>query len=230
MVSREPLDKMCPNWKLHGGQRHSIGPQEFTLQLHRQLARGRNLGFEQLHVCGRTGYLIKATLFSLGYTVIIKATTMEKQQRLQAEVDNYHHLRGLQGQHIPVCLGDFKPRVAYWYHGKLMALMMILSWSGTRLQHVIDDENSSFFHQERDKALAVLRSRGLIHGDNEWRNMLWDDLSGRLFVIDLEDVKWLKRPRALEPMSGNTRRTHCIGARGKTHGLKRVEICGMTEF
>ncbi|KAJ6134491.1 hypothetical protein N7523_000813 [Penicillium sp. IBT 18751x] len=222
MVNREPLDKKCPNWKIHGGQRHSMGPQEFTRQLHRQLARDRDLGFEQLHVCGRTGYLMKATLLSRGYTVIIKATTVEKQHRLQAEVDNYHYLRSLQGQHIPVCLGDFKPRVAYWYHGKLMAQMMILSWSGTRLQHVINDGNSSFFHQERDKALAVLRSRGVIHGDSEWRNMLWDDLSGRMVVIDLEDVKWLKRPRALEPMSGNTRRAHVRAMKYKP-GLERVE-------
>lgn len=104
---------------------------------------------------------------------------------------------------------------------------MVLSWSGTRLQHVISDGNSSFFHQERDKALAVLRSRGVIHSDSEWRNMLWDDLSDRLVVIDLEDVKWLKRPRALEPTSSNTQRNHCIGARKNKHGLKRMEICDM---
>ncbi|KAI2886137.1 hypothetical protein CBS63078_11038 [Aspergillus niger] len=41
--------------------------------------------------------------------------------------------------------------------------MMNLSWSGTRLQHVIHDENYSFFHQARDKALAVLRSRRVNH-------------------------------------------------------------------
>ena len=212
MVNREHLDKECPNWKLHGGQRHSMGPQELTRRLHCQLARNRNHGFEQLHVCGRTGYLMKAILLTHGYTVIIKATTTEKQHLLQAEVDNYRYLRSLQGQQIPVCLGAFTPRVAYWYHGKLMAQMMILSWSGTRLQHVINDENSSFFHRERDKALTVLRSHGVVHGDSEWRNMLWDDLDGRLFVIDLEDVKRLKRPRALEPTSGNTRHGHSNGA------------------
>lgn len=227
MVNRDPLDKKCPNWKLHGSQRHSIGPLEFIGQLHGQLVRDRALGFEQLHVCGRTGYLMKATLLSRGYTVIIKATTVEKQHRLQEEADNYRRLGSLQGQHIPVCLGIFKPRIAYWYHGQLMAQMMILSWAGTRLQHVIDDQNSRFFHQEREKALAVLRSRGVIHGDSEWRNMLWDDLSERLFVIDLEEVKWLKRPGALEPTSGNTRNSHYVGARGNKHGLKRVEICDM---
>ncbi|BCR99884.1 uncharacterized protein AKAW2_50226S [Aspergillus luchuensis] len=223
LANREPLDKNCPNWELHGGRRHSIGQQEFRRQLHRQLARDRELGFEQLHVCGRTGYLIKATLLSRGYTVIMKATTVEKQHRLRTEVDNYHRLRNLQGQYIPVCLGDFKPRVAYWYHGKLMAQMMILSWSGTRLQHAIDDGNSHFFQQERDKALTVLRSRGVIHCDSEWRNMLWDDLSSRLAVIDLEDVKWLKRARALESVSANTRRTRCVRAVKYKPGLERVE-------
>ena len=38
--------------------------------------------------------------------------------------------------------------------------------------------------------------------------MLWDGLGSRLVVIDLEDVKWLKRPRTLEPTSGNVRHGH----------------------
>ncbi|KAJ5751255.1 hypothetical protein N7533_008283 [Penicillium manginii] len=208
ILNRGPLDKTCPNWKLHGGQRHTIGPQEFTRQLHRQLARDRYLGFEQLHVCGRTGYLIKATLLSRGYTVMIKATTMEKQHRLRVEADNYRYLRNMQGQNIPVCLGTFTPRVSYWYHGELMEQMMILSWSGRRLQHAINDENTIFFHQEREKALAVFRSHGVIHCDSEWRNMLWDDIGSRLIVIDLEDLERLKRSRALEPTSGNARHDH----------------------
>lgn len=49
----------------------------------------------------------------------------------------------------------------------------------------------------------MLRSYGVVHSDSEWRGMLWDDLGGRLVVIDLEEVKWLKRPRALESTSGN---------------------------
>ena len=82
-------------------------------------------------------------------------------------MENYRHLKSLQAQQIAVCLGAFTPRVTYWYHGELMAKMMILSWSGTRLRHVINDENSAFFHQERDQALTVLRSRGVVHGADE---------------------------------------------------------------
>ncbi|KAJ6035569.1 uncharacterized protein N7446_010330 [Penicillium canescens] len=104
-----------------------------------------------------------------------------------------------------------------------MAQMMILSWSGTRLQHVISDENSSFFHQQCDKALAVFRSHGVVHSDGEGRNMLWDDLGGRLVVIDLEDVRWLKRPRTLEPISGNTRRGHRVGM-GKNRQSLTVQV------
>ena len=43
-------------------------------RLHRQLARNRNHGLEQVYVCGRTGYPVKATLLSHGYTMVIKAT------------------------------------------------------------------------------------------------------------------------------------------------------------
>ncbi|KAF9882709.1 hypothetical protein FE257_005504 [Aspergillus nanangensis] len=205
LANRGPLDKSCPNVTLHGGTRHSIEVQEFICQLRDQLARDRFHGFKQLHICGRTGYLLKATLPSHGYTVIIKATTAEKEHRLAAEVDNYHHLRSLQGQHIPVCLGTFTPPVPYWYHGKAMAQMMVLSWSGWRLQQIINADNSDFFYNERENALATLRSHGLDHGDSEWRNMLWDDRENRLIVIDLEDVTWSKRPRALESTSGNAR-------------------------
>ena len=155
---------------------------------------------------------MKTALLSHGYTVIIKAITAEKQHLIGAELENFRSLRSLQGQEIPVCLGAFTPRFSYWYHGELMAQMMILSWSGRRLQHVINNENSSFLYWERDNALAILRSHGVVHGDSEWRNMLWDDLGSRLIVIDLEDMKWLNRPRALEPTSGNAQHAHRVKA------------------
>lgn len=210
LANRGLLDKSCPNVALHGDARHSIEAPEFICQLRDQLARDRVHGFKQLDICGRTGYLLKATLLSHGYTVIIKATTAEKEHRLTEEVDNYHHLRSLQGQYIPVCIGTFTPPVQYWYHGEPMAQMMVLSWSGRRLQQIINAENSDFFYNARKNALATLRSYGLDHGDSEWRNMLWDDRENRLIVIDLEDVTWSKRPRALESTSGNARDRRCL--------------------
>ncbi|CRL28447.1 unnamed protein product [Penicillium camemberti] len=53
--------------------------------------------------------------------------------------------------------------------------------------------------------------------------MLWDDLSGQLIVIDLEDMKLLKRRRVLESTSGNTWRSYRVGT-GKTtdHRVSRL--------
>ena len=56
---------------------------------------------------------------------------------------------------------------------------------------------------ERARVLGILDSNGIVHGDTEWRNMLWNDQEGKLVVIDLEDVKRLKRPRPLGASSGN---------------------------
>lgn len=50
----------------------------------------------------------------------------------------YCRLRLLQEYQIPVCVGQFTPRITCWYHGKLMARMMILSWAGARVQNFIN--------------------------------------------------------------------------------------------
>ncbi|CDM32765.1 unnamed protein product [Penicillium roqueforti FM164] len=55
MISSDFPATFLARAKLHGGQKHSMGPQSFTRWLHRQLSRNRNHGFEQLRVCGRTG-------------------------------------------------------------------------------------------------------------------------------------------------------------------------------
>ncbi|KAL4941663.1 hypothetical protein BDV06DRAFT_193960 [Aspergillus oleicola] len=221
MANRGPLDNECPNRQHHGGQRHSMDPCELTRKLHHQLVQNRDEGFEPLHIRGRTGYLLKATLLSHGYTVVIKATTKEKEYALKAEVDNYRRLQSLQGDQIPICLGDFEPNIKYWYHGEIMTHMMILSWSGTRLQRIINNENSAFFHEERNKCLSILRSHGVVHKDKEWRNMLWDEFTRRLVVIDLEDVEWLerpKRPRSFQSTTGNL----CHVARARKNKQRRL--------
>ncbi|PLB43838.1 hypothetical protein P170DRAFT_459415 [Aspergillus steynii IBT 23096] len=189
IVHRGPLNKNCPNLQQHSSPRHPMGPREFTYKLHCQLVQNRDQGFEILHICGRTGY-----------TIVIKATTEEKPYSFHAKVNNYHRLQSLQGYQIPVCLGHFKPN------------------SGIRLQKVISNENSDFFHKERDKCLAVLWSHGVVHKDKKWRNMLWDELTGRLVVIDLEDIEWIKQPRPLQPTSANSSGRHIAGVQQRKEG------------
>lgn len=80
LVNQDRLDPNCPNAHKHGLERHLIGPRELTQRLHDQLLRDWTEGFEQLHIWGRTGYLLKVSLLSLGYTIVIKATTAKGAQ------------------------------------------------------------------------------------------------------------------------------------------------------
>lgn len=43
-------------------------------------------GFEQLHICGRSDYLLKASLLSHGYTVV-GATTAQETAQLGSATD-----------------------------------------------------------------------------------------------------------------------------------------------
>ena len=208
LVNRGPLDQGCPNANDHasknGSLRHLLDARQFTRQLHAQLAKDRNKGFEILDIRGRTGFMLKATLLCLGYTVIIKATTAEKKHNLRREIDNFDRLRPLQGFSIPVCVGEFSPRVSYWYHGELMAHMMILSWSGIRVQNIVNKNKSKmpFFEHEQEKVAEALRAYGAEHCDREWRNMLWNESSQCTIMIDLENLSWSAR-LPLRSTSGN---------------------------
>ncbi|KAE8146486.1 hypothetical protein BDV25DRAFT_169850 [Aspergillus avenaceus] len=189
LLTQDQLDPKCPNVHEHGIGRHPFESKQFVRQLHCQLLKDRESGFEQLHIRGRTGFILKATLLSHGYTVIIKATSAQQEASLQKEIGIYHHLRGLQGNHIPVRLGGFRPGISYWYHGQRMTLMMVLGWSGVRVQKIINKENEPFFRAERRQLREVLQPYGVLHGDLEWRNMLWNSDMNRAFMIDFEDVK-----------------------------------------
>ncbi|PYI09802.1 hypothetical protein BO78DRAFT_394683 [Aspergillus sclerotiicarbonarius CBS 121057] len=198
------LDPRCPNVGEHGNfKRHRITAKQFIYKLHAQLKQSRSKGFEQLHIRGRTGFMLKASLLSHGYTVIIKGTTARREHSLQMEIDTYRHLRTLQGYQIPVCLGDFELGIPYWYHGELLTRMMVLGWSGIRAHNAINRDNASSFESERTNLLDCLQSHGIVHRDSAWRNILWDESAGRLVMIDLEEVSWTERRLPLMRTSGN---------------------------
>ncbi|KAG5303819.1 peptidase family M20/M25/M40 protein [Histoplasma capsulatum G186AR] len=53
-------------------------------------------------------------------------------------------------------------------------------------------------------ARGIGGSNRVKHKDKEWRNMLWDEQTGHLAVIDLEDVEWVKRRPPLQSKPENT--------------------------
>ncbi|KAJ5794090.1 hypothetical protein N7457_000689 [Penicillium paradoxum] len=189
---KDYLDLDCPNASDHGIERHSINSQEITDRLSAQLLESRYEGFQQLHVIGRTCYLIKAVLLSHGYTVLIKATTARQSRRIKGEARNYRDLIALQGSKIPVCLGMFEPKLPYWYHGSQMRYMLVLSWSGIRLDHEVSPGLRHFIEMQLEELQSILQEHGVIQRDAAYRNVLWNSASHSLVMIDLEDMKWLQ--------------------------------------
>ncbi|KAJ5482088.1 hypothetical protein N7475_000900 [Penicillium sp. IBT 31633x] len=186
------LDENCPNASDHGTGRHSINSQEIIDRLNDQLLQSRYNGFRQLHIIGRTCYLIKATLLSHGYTVLIKATSANHAHRIKGELRNYRDLIPLQGSKIPVCLGMFEPQDPYWYHGSQMRYMLVLSWSGIRTDHQTGLEIRNFIDKQLRELENTLQEHGVIQRDAAYRNVLWNPVSRSLVMIDLEDMKWLQ--------------------------------------
>ncbi|GAD92050.1 hypothetical protein PVAR5_0636 [Paecilomyces variotii No. 5] len=186
LVKGDPLDPSCPNVKEHGHIVHGLNADDFTRLLSDQLSGDRETGFEQLHIVGRTGFILKGTLLSHGYTVLLKATTAQRLPNLKEEVKVYRQLDLLQRKQISVCIGDFALQVPYWYHGQHMVHMLILSWAGIRVKKVITAQNESFFLQQRDGILSHIKAVGVTHNDAEWRNILWSEETDGLVVIDFE--------------------------------------------
>ncbi|KAL1978974.1 hypothetical protein VTN96DRAFT_7856 [Rasamsonia emersonii] len=210
LVEGGPLDLACPNVQSHGSQNHLLSAQEFIRRLCLQLSNNQEKDFEPLHICGRTGFLMKATLTSHGYTVVIKATTADLVSRLQHEKKVYDLLRSLQGREIPVCIGDFSPQVPYYYHGQVMAHMLVLSWAGIRTQNIVNKDNEHWFLQKREVALSKIRSFGVIHRDVAWRNVLWNEETNSAIMIDFEDAILTlqqsrgRHPNAQKPQNGKS--------------------------
>jgi hypothetical protein len=133
--------------------------------------------------------MIKARLKSHGYTVLIKATEEKTRDKLMTEFHTYTALRDLQGTVIPVCLGEFQPRCPYWYHGSQMVSMMILSWSGMRInKHEASPQLVRLMNREGSRASDIVAQHGFFEMDPAWRNVLWNKETRSCFAIDLEDV------------------------------------------
>ncbi|KAJ5158704.1 uncharacterized protein N7500_008355 [Penicillium coprophilum] len=188
------LDENCPNVAEHGMARHQLNSQEICDRMNEQLRENRYRGFQQLHIVGRTCYLLKATLRSHGYTMMIKATGTSQSRRIKAELINYQSLKSLQGSQIPVCLGMFEPKIPYWYHGVQMNYMLLLSWSGIRTDEHTTYETTQYLEQEMRKLEDILQEHGVVQKDAAFRNVLWNPDTESFMMIDLEDMKWLKGP------------------------------------
>ena len=216
-----PLDRQCPNVLDHyeegyTGNLHQLSGEEFRMLLGEQLRRGRGDACQPLWMQGARGALFRVILTSHGYTVVGKGTVTAYIKDLRHEAEVYRRLVALQAIHIPICLGSIDLDSPFYYDtGVRIMHFLLLSWAGKCL-----DESKTAPSTDRQtwtsdlvRAVNAIHGAGVLHQDIRMPNLLWNEETKRVMVIDFEGAEIVKAKavrQALAPISPNRKRKRAV--------------------
>ncbi|KAJ2974721.1 hypothetical protein NUW58_g8564 [Xylaria curta] len=183
-------DTTCPNSQDHKSKH--ISSSEFIRLARDQLAtdRGCDADCTPLYLAGAIGALFKFRLSSHGYTLVAKGTELMDLDRLNHERDVYSWLQPVQGEHVPVCLGMTDLELPYYYDCGVYTHFLFLSWSGRSLYKCLAQLNKPDTLSAVEAAYSSLHRQGALHLDAEARNILYDDRTQKIMIIDFERTKF----------------------------------------
>ncbi|RMJ08723.1 hypothetical protein CDV36_011663 [Fusarium kuroshium] len=179
-----PMDQKCPNLADHGNMHITLG--EFLRLARDQLAvdRGKDADCVPLYLSGSRGSLFKFRLSSHGYTLVVKGVEGMDTEHLLHESKIYSHLRDLQGEFVPVCLGVIDLTTPYYFDSGVYEDFMFLSYGGRPVLKELKEVNPDVVN-EILAALGRIHQHGVLHRDAEPRNVLYDKRTGRCMMVDL---------------------------------------------
>ena len=181
------LDQNCPNVSSHpgteNGNRHAVGIERFKALVREQLATNLDQDCEPLGKQGARGALFKITLTSHGYTFVSKGTVSVFVPDLQHEGRIYQRLEAIQGEVVPVHLGNINLVRKYDLDlGVRIVHMLLMSWAG----EVISDAEMANSKEEVVQLVDALRAQGVDHKDVRVPNIVWNLERCRPMLIDFE--------------------------------------------
>ncbi|KIH92173.1 hypothetical protein SPBR_02385 [Sporothrix brasiliensis 5110] len=225
LVSGGPVDAACPNAATHGPQ-HQIDATTCMRLLAKQIAldRDRDADFAPMFMSGLIGALYKVRLTAYGYTLVGKAVETANRPFLQMEKNVYGRLQPMQGEQIPVCLGLADLALPLYGYGGVFHHILLLSWAGRSLaRYAADDAAYSGLSCATavpavEAAFRQMHELGVLHGDAEPRNILYDAGTKTLMVVDFERSE-LHTPSVPMPLAS----VHPNGRRRKTAKKRRTK-------
>ncbi|KAI0423988.1 hypothetical protein F5Y09DRAFT_336142 [Xylaria sp. FL1042] len=209
------MDDRCPNLNDH--QPRHIEPSVFRHLLRDQLAkdRGADADAMPIYLSGSVGALFKVRLSSHGYTLLAKGVEESHLTRLRHEYQVYDWLSSIQGQHVPVCLGEVDLVLPYYYDGGVFTHFLFLSWAGRPMFDIPRGTAKDTLINMITKAFRAIHKLKVLHRDAEPRNVLYDAQSGNVMVVDFERAELVSR-EPLGVISPNRKRKHAhLGKRNR---------------
>ena len=205
-----PIDESCPNAQSHprlpGRPKHAINDAGLRRLVRKQLAADVDNDFDPLGIQGARGALFKVTLASHGYVLVAKGTVWAYEPHLLHEGKTYKKLSHLQGTAVPVCLGNISLAKSFNLDYCVeITYLLLLSWGGERF----DNKKELSLQREVQQTVAEVKSAGVSQEDVRTPNLLWNDLLGRVVLVDFERALWMqpvKEERRLEKMPSERKR------------------------
>ncbi|KAK2625378.1 hypothetical protein QTJ16_005747 [Diplocarpon rosae] len=208
LVRNRPLDEACPNFNSHctygDGICHTLDQKSLAEHMTLQLAENPENGCEPLGLQGARGALFKLHLKLHGYTFVAKGTVMAFEAQLKHEGSVYQYLDEVQGELIPVYLGNISLVRPYFLDiGVRIIHMLLMSWGGEQAQKDTMLAIGQDLNAETIKAITKIRSYGVEHHDVRSANVLWSAETRNVMLIDFERSEILKRLSVLQETSPN---------------------------
>jgi hypothetical protein len=224
LVRGGPLDMSCPNVRDHG-ESHQIDSRTFLTCIHRQLSDDLDTDCKPVSLPGACGVLFRVRLKSHGYAVAAKCTPVDFVHRLQHEATVYDLLRPVQGIHVPVHLGNIDLDTPYYYEGICeLVHMMFLSFGGGLISKHLTTENRAEVARLADCSAQAIHNLGVLHNDFMPRNMLWNEETGQVMVVDFERAEVVQPRPVLGVISANRKRKRKSHAELSKLGEGRLSV------
>ncbi|KNG46173.1 hypothetical protein TW65_07084 [Stemphylium lycopersici] len=144
------------------------------------------------------------------------------------------------GIHVPVHLGNIDLETPYFYEGIAdLVHMMFLSFGGHLISQHLTTENKALVSEQVRLSADAIHRLGVLHKDLMPRNILWNEETGRVMVIDFERAE-IEQRTVLGAISVNRKRKKPAESLGKpaqrkpsacTLEIRRAmfELNGMTQ-
>lgn len=213
LARKGPFDNACPNvdaHRAHGvSHHHALERKTLAVLMLRQLAENPENGCVPLGKQGSRGALFKLTLELYRYTFVAKGTVEAYKAHLKHEGLLYRHLDEVQGELIPVYLGNISLRHPYFLDvGVRIIHMLLMSWAGEQAREDLMSAMGRDLAAELSEAVTKLLGCGVEHGDLHSPNVLWNPEIRSVMLVDFERSKILKQMPILQEISPNRKRKH----------------------